>query len=93
MYSLFENCIANCGSNPKQLNYILNRTTDNGATWSANGSTGGVVIAQHNSTQPTPKFCTVNALLGGINHAAVDPETGDLFYVKGTRITAGTTSS
>jgi len=37
------------------------------------------------STQPTPKFGTVNALLGGVDHAAVDPNNGDVYYVYGNR--------
>ena len=36
-------------------------------------------------TQPTPKFGTVNALLGGVDHAAVDPNNGDVYYVYGNR--------
>ena len=36
------------------------------------------------NNQPTPKFGTVNALLGGIDHAAVDPKTGAVYYVYGT---------
>ena len=36
-------------------------------------------------TQPTPKFGTVNALLGGVHHAGVDPNTGDLYYAYGNR--------
>ena len=31
------------------------------------------------------KFGTVNALLGGVDHAAVDPNNGDVYYVYGDR--------
>jgi HYR domain len=31
------------------------------------------------------KFGTVNALFGGVDHAAVDPSTGDVYYVYGNR--------
>jgi hypothetical protein len=31
------------------------------------------------------KFGTVNALLGGVDHAAVDPNNGDVYYVYGNR--------
>ncbi len=42
-------------------------------------------MANGDSTQPTPKFGTVNALLGGVDHAAVDPVTGDVYVVYGDR--------
>ena len=35
--------------------------------------------------QPTPKFGTVNALLGGADHATTDPRNGDVYYVYGNR--------
>jgi hypothetical protein len=64
---------------------MLNRSTDGGITWSLNGVATGIVVANADSTQPTPKFGTVNALLGGVLHAAVDPITGDVYYVYGNR--------
>ncbi len=45
----------------------------------------GIVVASADSTQPRPKFGTVNALLGGVLHAAVDTKTGDVYYVYGNR--------
>jgi hypothetical protein len=44
-----------------------------------------MLVATGDSTQPTPKFGTVNALLGGVDHPAVDPITGDIYYVYGNR--------
>src|SRR6266480_3548318 len=85
VYSLFQRCVGNCGSDPKNINYMLNRSTDGGATWILNGFAGGIVVANADSTQPTPKFGTVNALLGGVDHAAVDPNNGDVYYVYGNR--------
>jgi hypothetical protein len=85
IYSLFQRRIAPGAAGSQNINYMLNRSTDGGQTWSLNGSATGIVVANADSTQPTPKFCTVNALLGGVLHAAVDPQTGDLFYVYGTR--------
>ena len=41
------------------------------------------VVAAGTTVQPTPKFGTVNALLGGIDHAAVDPTTSSVFVVYG----------
>jgi hypothetical protein len=59
---------------------MLNRSTDGGRTWELNGSPEGIVVANADSTQPLPKFCTVNATLGGADQAVVDPQTGDVFY-------------
>ncbi len=85
VYSLFERCVGNCGGDPKNINYMLNRSTDGGATWILNGMPGGIIVANADSTQPQPKFGTVNALLGGADHAAVDPNNGDVYYVYGSR--------
>src|SRR5438094_309911 len=85
VYSLFQRCVGNCGGDPKNINYILNRSTDGGATWILNGMPGGIIVANADSTQPQPKFGTVNALLGGADHAAVDPNNGDVYYVYGSR--------
>jgi hypothetical protein len=89
IYSLFQSCV-NCGGDPKNINYMLNRSTDGGATWTLNGMAGGIIVANADSTQPTPKFGTVNALLGGVDHARVDPNTGDVYYVYGNRDAATT---
>jgi hypothetical protein len=85
VYSLFQRRIAAGAGGSQNINYMLNRSTDGGATWSLNGSATGIVVANADSMQPTPKFCTVNALLGGVDHAAVDPQTGDVVYVYGNR--------
>jgi hypothetical protein len=79
----------NTTDNPKTIQYILNRSTDQGMTWSLNGNPAGIIVATADSTQPEPKFGTVNALLGGVDHAAVDPETGDVYVVYGNRDGAG----
>ena len=84
VYSLFQRCLGNCTS-PKNINYILNRSMDGGLTWLLNGSPTGVVVATGQSTQPTPKFGTVNALLGGVDHLALDPSTGNVYVVYGNR--------
>ena len=69
VYSLFQRCVGNCGGDPKNIDFMLNRSTDGGATWTLNGMAGGIIVANADSTQPTPKFGTVNALLGGVDHA------------------------
>ncbi len=85
VYSLFQQRVAAGAGGSQNINYILNRSLDGGQTWTLNGSSDGIVVANGDSTQPTPKFCTVNALLGGVDHAAVDPRTGDVYYVYGNR--------
>ena len=82
IYSLHQRCI-DCSANPSQFDIVLNRTTDHGATWSLNGNSEGMVVAQASSQQPTPKFGTVNALLGGLDQVAVDPANGAIFVVYG----------
>lgn len=85
VYSLFQRNIAAGAGGSKNINYMLNRSKDGGVTWTLNGAANGAIIANADSTQPTPKFCTVNALLGGADHAAVDPVNGDVYYVYGNR--------
>lgn len=85
VYSLFQRRINPGAGGSQNINYMLNRSTDGGKTWGLNGNPTGIIVANANSTQPQPKFCTVNALLGGADHATVDPVTGDVVYVYGTR--------
>ncbi len=83
IYSLYQGCTGGCGGSPKSIAYVLNRSLDAGTTWTLNGSGTGIVVAAGTTVQPTPKFGTVNALLGGIDHAAVDPTTSSVFVVYG----------
>jgi len=85
VYSLFQRNIAPGNGGSKNIDYMLNRSTDGGTTWTLNAMAGGIIVANADSTQPTPKFGTVNALLGGVDHAAVDPNNGDVYYVYGNR--------
>lgn len=85
VYSAFQRNIAAGGGGSKNIDYMLNRSADGGATWTLNASATGIVVANADSTQPTPKFGTVNALLGGVDHIAVDPTTGDVYYAYGNR--------
>ncbi len=85
VYSLFQRNVAAGNGGSKNIDYMLNRSTDAGTTWTLNGMAGGIIVANADSTQPTPKFGTVNALLGGVDHAAVDPNNGDVYYVYGNR--------
>jgi hypothetical protein len=91
VYTLFQQCptsVTNCntlGADPKTIHWILNRSTDGGKTWGLNGKATGVQVAKGQSTQPTPKFGTVNALLGGVDHVTVDPGNSDVYVVFGNR--------
>ena len=86
VYELYQVRIAPGADGISQnINFVLNRSTDGGATWGLNGSATGIVVANADSTQPRPKFGTVNALLGGVDHVAVDHVTGDVYVVHGNR--------
>ncbi len=91
VYTLFQQCptsVPNCNNisaDPKTINWFLNRSLDGGKTWSLNGSSTGIQVATGQSSQPQPKFGTVNALLGGVNHLAVDPNNSDVYVVFGNR--------
>ena len=84
LYSLFQRWRNAEGGDSQNINYMLNRSTDGGRTWELNGSPEGIVVANADSTQPLPKFCTVNATLGGADQAVVDQQTAT-FYVYGKR--------
>lgn len=74
------------GGEVTNVDYLLNRSTDGGKTWSLNNQSLGTTIASADITQPLIKFGTVNALIGGgVDHAAVDSKTGALYYVYGNR--------
>jgi len=82
MYALYERSTGSGGF--KTVAYMLNRSIDGGKTWGLNGSASGIAVETANSFQaPGFKFGTVNALLGGIDHVAVDPTTGDVYVVYG----------
>jgi Bacterial Ig-like domain (group 3) len=88
MYALYEQ--SSGGSQPKSVTYRLNRSTDGGATWTLNGNSDGLVVDTVNSDQaPGFKFGGVNALLGGVDHAAVDPSSGDVYVVYGQDVSGG----
>jgi hypothetical protein len=67
------------------VDYMLNRSTDGGKTWSLNNQSLGTAIANADSTQPFIKFGTIDARLGGVQHADVESKTGALYYVYGNR--------
>lgn len=88
MYALYEQ--SSGSSQPKSVTYKLNRSTDGGATWTLNGSADGLTVDTVNSDQaPGFKFGGVNALLGGVDHLAVDPSNGDVYVVYGQDVSGG----
>lgn len=88
VYAVYEQ--SSGSSQPKNVTYKLNRSTDGGNTWSLNGSSDGLTVDSVKSDQaPGFKFGTVNALLGGVDHVAVDPSNGDVYVVYGVDNGAG----
>jgi hypothetical protein len=99
VYSLWQVRTGSGDDSTHNISYRLNRSTDGGQNWTLNGNGGGIQVATGDSTQActTPngcgnactsnpfKFGTVNALLGGVLHAAVDPTNSDVYYVYGNR--------
>jgi hypothetical protein len=85
MYVLWQYATGQNLDGSKAISYALNRSTDGGVTWTLNGNAGGTVVAAANSNQPTPKFGTVNALLGGVDAVSVDPSNSDVYVVYGTK--------
>ena len=81
VYAIWQTTSGPNGDDSVNADIHLNRTTDGGQTWTLNGNPAGVVVASGASNQRTPKFGTVNALIGGVHHAAVDPVTGDVYVV------------
>jgi hypothetical protein len=81
VYALWQTTTGPNADQSSNADIHLNRSVDGGVTWTLNGSATGVVVASGASNQRTPKFGTVNALIGGVHHAAVDPVTGDVYVV------------
>ena len=68
------------GTGGNNFDYKLNRSADGGQTWTLNGSSTGITVVNSGNNYGG-KFGTVNALLGGVHHAAVDPITGSVYVV------------
>lgn len=85
MYAVYQFATAMNADGSVHVLYGLNRSTDGGVTWSLNGSSTGIAFVQADSNQPSPKFGTVNALLGGVDSVNVDPTTGDVYIVYGIK--------
>ncbi|WP_344441679.1 Ig-like domain repeat protein [Kitasatospora nipponensis] len=88
IYSVFQTQTATGTlGNPQNITYRLNRSTDGGATWTLGGNANGIAVATVDTHQGTTyKFGSVNALLGGIDHAAVDPSNGDVYVAYGADV-------
>ena len=88
MYALYERSFGS--KQPKNVTYKLNRSTDGGASWTLNGNANGLTVDRVTSDQaPGFKFGGVNALLGGVDHLAVDPRNGDVYVVYGQDVSGG----
>lgn len=96
LYAVWEQATYNSARSPRILiQYMLNRSTNGGKTWSLNGHSTGIQLASvpsdqiYDSFTANPmKFGTVNALFGGIDTVAVDPTTGDVYVAFGRRDTS-----
>jgi hypothetical protein len=88
VYDLFQRFAGAGDDSSKNINYMLNRSTDGGNTWTLNGSATGWQVANADSDQPTAKFGSTNALLGGVDHLAVDSSTGEVYVAYGDRDSA-----
>lgn len=101
VYAAWEDGVTlDTGNCSRHVIFRLARSLDHGQTWSLNGSPGGLVVARNESDEGWPddpnqaptvchnrveKFGTVNALLGGSEAVAVDPASGDVYYVAHAR--------
>ena len=85
VYDLFQRSTGGGDDSSKSINYMLNRSTNGGTTWTLNGSSTGWQVANADSDQPTAKFGSTNALLGGVDHLAVDSNTGEVYVAYGNR--------
>lgn len=85
VYALYQHGAGINSNGSVRILYALNRSTDGGNTWSLNGSATGIIAAGGDSNQPTPKFGTVNALLGGVDAVGVDNTNGYVYVVYGYR--------
>ncbi|MFF4565475.1 Ig-like domain repeat protein [Streptomyces sp. NPDC001435] len=93
MYALYQQSTGTFQPNsvlrnqPVRVTYRLNRSDDGGAHWRLNNDNDGIVVATEDSDQGLGyKFGGVNALLGGVDHAAVDPGNGDVYVVYGADV-------
>ncbi|MFB7613991.1 Ig-like domain repeat protein [Kitasatospora sp. NPDC056181] len=88
MYALYQEGGSNTVSQPQPVTIRLNRSTDGGANWTLGGNTSGITVAAVSSDQGNQgfKFGGVNALIGGVHHAAVDPGNGDVFVAYGVDV-------
>ena len=85
VYVVYQRATRKNADGTVHVEYRLNRSTNAGSVWTLNGSTSGVIVATGDSKQPTPKFGSVNALLGGVDAVAVDNTSGSVYVVYGTR--------
>jgi hypothetical protein len=98
VYTLYQNPIGNCVTPNRlgglQLEYILNRSTDSGQSWSFGSEPLGTAVAEACSDQNVTAYSFgvpdpgnpaggVNVLLGGIDTLAVDSSNATVYVVYG----------
>ncbi|MFI6151803.1 Ig-like domain repeat protein [Kitasatospora sp. NPDC051170] len=92
VYALYQQGGSNAVSQPQPVTIRINRSTDGGVHWDLGNTPGtdsdGITVASVSSDQGNQgfKFGGVNALIGGVHHAAVDPTGGDVFVAYGVDV-------
>ncbi|MFF2080501.1 Ig-like domain repeat protein [Kitasatospora sp. NPDC058162] len=92
VYALYQQGGSNTVSQPQPVTIRINRSTDGGRTWDLGNAPGtpsdGITVASVSSDQGNQgfKFGGVNALIGGVHHAAVDPTSGDVYVAYGVDV-------
>ncbi|MFC3573659.1 Ig-like domain repeat protein [Streptomyces yaanensis] len=86
VYALYQQSTTPGTTQPKNVTYKLNRSTDAGHTWTLNGSVDGLTLNSDpvpNNQSPGYKFAGNTRVEGGVHHVAVDPSNGDVYVVYG----------
>ncbi len=87
MYAIWQTATAGSGGagvSPHNVTLHINRSTDSGQNWTLNGSASGITKNTGDQDEGDFKFGAVNALLGGVEHIAVNPTNHDVWVVYGT---------
>ncbi|MFJ9482909.1 Ig-like domain-containing protein [Streptomyces mirabilis] len=85
VYTLFQTGAGT--GDPQNITFRINRWKGDGTGWTLGGNPQGIAVATADTHQGrTYKFGGVNALLGGIDHAAVDPSDGDVYVAYGADV-------
>ena len=84
LYALWETATSGSSGDVPLVTYHLNASIDGGKTWRLNRSANGIKLTTTPSFQGSnSEFGNVDALLGGVDHLAVDPNTSDVYIAYG----------